>query len=158
MLPGIVLTLLKFGLLLALYLFLARALRTVTADLYGPRRKASAPPRPSAAPSSSSSGKRSTRKVPREIVVHAPNGPPAVHKLGKRPVTLGRAGDVDVIIDDVYASDQHVEITPAEDGFQVRDLGSTNGTFLNDAKLTRPMPLSAGDQLRLGKTRVEVRR
>jgi pSer/pThr/pTyr-binding forkhead associated (FHA) protein len=155
-LPGVLLTLLKFALLLALYIFLARAIRTVAADLYGPRRRAT-PPRPAVA-APADAPKRS-RKIPREIVVHAPTGTPAVRALGKQPITLGRAAGVDIVIDDVYASDQHAELLPDGDsGWKVRDLGSTNGTFLNGAKLTRPTSLAAGDQLRLGKTRVEVRR
>lgn len=63
-----------------------------------------------------------------------------------------------VQLDDVYVSDEHALIAPTGDGWAVRDLGSTNGTYLNGAKVSQPTPLSAGDQLRLGKTRVEVRR
>jgi pSer/pThr/pTyr-binding forkhead associated (FHA) protein len=155
-LPGVLLTLLKFALLLGLYLFLARTLRAVAVDLYGPKRK-SPPPRPQVA--APAEAPRKSRKMPREIVVHPPTGTPAVRPLGKQPITLGRAGGADIVIDDVYASDAHAELLPDGDGgWNVRDLGSTNGTFLNGAKLTRPTPLTAGDQLRLGKTRVEVRR
>ncbi len=57
-----------------------------------------------------------------------------------------------------YVSDEHAEILPDDGGWAVRDLGSTNGTFLNGAKVTQPTPLATGDQIRLGKTRVEVRR
>ncbi len=155
MLPTVLLTLLKFALLLALYLFLARTVRAVAVDLYGPKRRA-APPRPAVA--APAEAPRRSRKVPREIVVHSPTGAPAVRPLSKRPITLGRAGHVDIVLDDVYASDEHAQLQPDGDGWTVRDLGSTNGTFLNGAKLTRPTPLAAGDQLRLGKTRVEVRR
>ncbi|MEX1177359.1 MAG: FHA domain-containing protein [Nitriliruptor sp.] len=157
MVPGALLTLLKFALLLALYVFLFRAIRAVAVDLYGPRRRAT-PPRPAVA-SPAPDGAKRARKPPREIVVHAPTGPPAVRPLGKQPITLGRAHSVDIVIDDVYASDEHAQLAPDGDGgWNVRDLGSTNGTFLNGAKLTHPVPIGAGDQLRLGKTRVEVRR
>lgn len=156
MLPSALLTLLKFALLLALYLFLARTLKVMTADLYGTRKRATAPPRPATA--SASPAPRKGRKPPRELVVHGPNGPPKVHKLGDQPVTLGRAGRVDIVLEDVYASDEHAQLLPGDGGWTVRDLGSTNGTYLNGAKVTRPTPLAAGDQLRFGKTSVEVRR
>jgi pSer/pThr/pTyr-binding forkhead associated (FHA) protein len=151
--PVEILTLLKFGLLLLLYLFVGRTVRAVVVDLRGPRRRA-APPRPAVA--ASSEPVRRSRKIPREIVVHPPNSTPKVLVLGGRGLVLGRSGDV--VIDDVYASEEHAEILPDDGGWSVRDLGSTNGTYLNDAKVTRPTPLAAGDQLRLGKTRVEVRR
>ena len=157
MLPGAVLTLLKFALLLGLYLFLYRAIQAVAVDLYGSRRRP-APPRPAVAPPPDVSP-RKARKVPRELVVHAPSGTPSVRPLGKRAITFGRASGSDIVIDDVYASDEHAQLLPDGDGgWNVRDLGSTNGTFLNGAKLTRPTPVASGDQLRLGKTRVELRR
>ena len=150
------LTILKFGLLLLLYLFLARTLRAVVVDLYGPRRTSppvTRSPAPAPAPSS-----RKSRKVPREIVVHGAEGGARTHGLGGHGVTLGRSPGIDVVVDDVYVSDEHAQILPDDGGWSIRDLGSTNGTYLNGAKVTRPTPLAAGDELRLGKTRIEVRR
>ena len=63
-----------------------------------------------------------------------------------------------MVVDDVYVSDEHAQVMPLDDGWVVRDLGSTNGTFLNGAKVTQPTALAAGDHLRIGKTRIEVRR
>lgn len=152
--PIALLTLLKLVVLALLYLFLARAVRAVTADLFGPRRRSSpSPPRPAVA-DTSKRGKR----APRELVVHPPEGRPIVIPLGDEPVTLGRSERMTVALDDAYVSDEHALVARDGDGFTVRDLGSTNGTYLNGAKVTQPTPLSAGDQVRLGKTRVEVRR
>lgn len=147
-------TILKLVLLALLYLFLAHAVRVVVRDLYGPVRRNRPPPRPAMAPADT--GRR--RKAPREIVVHPPNGRPRVVALRGDAVTLGRGQEVSVAVEDVYVSDLHAELHPDGEGWVVHDLGSTNGTFLNGAKVTQPTPVSAGDQLRIGKTRVEVRR
>lgn len=154
--PVQVLTLLKLLVLLALYVFLARAVRAVVTDLSGAVRRP-ASPRPAVAPSDATERRRS-RRIPREIVVHAPGTEPRTVVLNGRGLVLGRAGAATLVVPDVYVSDEHAEILPDDGGWSVRDLGSTNGTYLNDAKVTRPTPLAAGDQLRVGKTRIEVRR
>jgi pSer/pThr/pTyr-binding forkhead associated (FHA) protein len=155
--PIELLTVLKFLLLGGLYLFVARTVRAVSTDVLPSRRRATAPaPRPAIAPAPDTN--RRSRRIPKELVVHAQDGSPRVVPLSGHGVVLGRSATVDVRIEDVYASDEHAEVLPDDGGWSVRDLGSTNGTFLNNAKVTRPTPLAAGDQLRLGKTRVEVRR
>lgn len=153
--PVALLTIFKLVLLALLYLFLFRAVRAVTADLYGQRSKRSRPPpRPSVAESSSS---RRTRRPPKELVIHPPEGKPRVVTL-EGTVTLGRSGRMTVQLEDSYVSDEHAAVESDGDGWAVRDLGSTNGTYLNGAKVTQPTEVGAGDQLRLGKTRIEVRR
>lgn len=149
------LTLFKLLLLAGLYLFLARVVRVIVADLYGPARRKQTRTRQ---PVASSSDQRKVRRHPREIVVHHPAGQPEVVALNGAAVTLGRSTVASVVVDDVYVSDEHAQVLPGEDGWVVRDLGSTNGTFLNGAKVTQPTTLAAGDHLRIGKTRIEVRR
>ena len=150
------LTLLKFALLGGLYLFLLRVVKVIAADLYGPRKSSSTPRRRQ--PVAASTDQRKVRRQPRELVVHHPTGRPQVVSLNGDAVTLGRSTVASIVVDDMYVSDEHVQVTPREDGWVVRDLGSTNGTFLNGAKVTQPTPLAAGDHLRIGKTRIEVRR
>jgi hypothetical protein len=157
--PIELLTLLKFGLLLLLYLFLGATVRAVVVDLYGPRRKPAAPPRQAVAPAAGTVAEpRKARRVPKEIVIHHADAKPQVVGLRGDYLTLGRSGYVDIPIEDVYISDEHASVQLDGDGWVVRDLGSTNGTFLNGAKVARPTPIAAGDQLRVGKTNIEVRR
>jgi pSer/pThr/pTyr-binding forkhead associated (FHA) protein len=63
--------------------------------------------------------------------------------------TLGR-GDVEIQLDDPFASSRHARIFREGPVFVIEDLGSTNGTFLNDEQLNGPQPLHQGDRIRIG--------
>ena len=78
---------------------------------------------------------------------------------GPVPVTIGRSGENTISLDgDEFASGQHARIESQRDGVWILDLGSTNGTFVNGARVTTPRRLSKGDVVRVGQTdfRVEV--
>jgi hypothetical protein len=64
-------------------------------------------------------------------------------------VTLGR-GDVEIQLDDPFASSHHARIARQGPVVVIEDLGSTNGTYLNDELLTGPQPLHDGDRIRIG--------
>jgi pSer/pThr/pTyr-binding forkhead associated (FHA) protein len=63
--------------------------------------------------------------------------------------TLGR-GDVEIRLDDPFASSRHARITRQGHVVVIEDLGSTNGTYLNEQPLTGPQPLHDGDRIRIG--------
>jgi hypothetical protein len=63
--------------------------------------------------------------------------------------TLGR-GEVELKLDDPFASSHHAKISRQGRTLVIEDLGSTNGTFLNDTPLTGPQPLHDGDRIRIG--------
>ena len=71
-------------------------------------------------------------------------------------VTFGRLPECTVSFDDTNVSRQHAEIRPEGDGFVLTDLGSTNGTKVNGARITRHRLLD-GDRITLGSTVVEFR-
>ncbi len=76
-----------------------------------------------------------------------------MHRLGGEPVVVGRHGDAQVRLDpdaDLSVSGRHALLTPTSTGWTVRDLGSTNGTWVNDERLTGDLALSDGDRIRLG--------
>lgn len=158
--PPIILVLIQGLFLLLLYLFVARAVRAVIRDL----RMSAAPPRsgrPARRPPQGRSGASSQRKVrgrPGELVVHLPSGKPRVVPLDGSEVRFGRSKECTVPLDDSYVSEQHTRVYPTDEGWAVADMGSTNGTYLNKAKVTAPTPLQPGDQLGIGKTVVEVRK
>lgn len=64
-------------------------------------------------------------------------------------ITIGRASINQISIPQQHVSRQHVSIEYKDGMFMLTDLGSANGTFLNDQQVTEPMPLMAGDKIRL---------
>ncbi|MFF7637192.1 FHA domain-containing protein [Kitasatospora sp. NPDC008050] len=74
-------------------------------------------------------------------------------------ITLGRAHDSTIVLDDDYASSRHARIYPDQTGqWTVEDLGSTNGTYLDRQRLTTPTPLQVGMPIRIGRTVIELRK
>ena len=70
-----------------------------------------------------------------------------------RPVTaLGRAKDNDVVIEDPFASSNHAMIIWRDGGWWVEDLGSHNGTFVNDVMALKAVELEDGDIIGIGQT------
>ena len=74
-------------------------------------------------------------------------------ELDSAPLTFGRGGHNDVRLErDEYASSKHARIETRRDGVWLEDIGSTNGTYLNGIRLTRPKRLTPGDVVRIGET------
>ena len=72
-------------------------------------------------------------------------------------MTVGRAGDADLVLADELVSRHHAQLTPSGSGAVVEDLGSRNGTFVNGEAVHGPTHLIPGDQLQVGVTLVELR-
>jgi len=74
--------------------------------------------------------------------------------LGPGVMTIGRARDNQLVISGATTSSHHAEIRPDVNGYSLTDLGSTNGTFVNERKLNHHMPhlLQGGDMIRIGST------
>ncbi len=71
---------------------------------------------------------------------------------------LGRGSQTDIPLDDSTASREHAEIEVTADGVVLNDLGSSNGTFVNDVRLTGPRPLHDGDSIRIGRSTLTFHR
>jgi pSer/pThr/pTyr-binding forkhead associated (FHA) protein len=71
--------------------------------------------------------------------------------------TVGRASDADLIVDAALVSRLHCRLEASADGVAVVDLSSTNGTFVNDARVEHGR-LMAGDRLRIGRFELRVER
>jgi hypothetical protein len=76
--------------------------------------------------------------------------------LTQPEVTIGRLPECDVVVDDPGASRQHAQIRRTDGGFVLVDLGSTNGTLVNDEPI-REHVLENGDRITIGETVLEFR-
>jgi hypothetical protein len=146
-----VLSVLKYALLALLYFFIYRAVRSVAFGVYG---RTAARSERSATGTPASRG----RRPPSAVVVHAGNGAKGGTIRLSSPLEIGRAGSCTITVDDTYVSQHHARLFPRDGAWYVEDLGSTNGTFLNDHRIGQPTEIHAGDVVRVGKTVLELRR
>ncbi|WP_138735553.1 FHA domain-containing protein FhaB/FipA [Modestobacter excelsi] len=149
----IVLQAFRFGFLLLLWLFIFAAFRVVRADLFGGRagRVTSVPPRAAAA------GRKRGNRGPRHLVVTA--GPLSGTRitLGEQAILIGRADDSTLVLTDDFASSRHARLTNRSGQWYVEDLGSTNGTYLDQQRVQGPLLVGPGQPIRIGQTVLELR-
>jgi hypothetical protein len=74
--------------------------------------------------------------------------------VGASGAVLGRSRECDVVLDDNGVSRRHAEIRPTADGWQIADLGSTNGLRVNGRRVQGQAPLRAGDRIEMGSTAI----
>ncbi len=141
---------LKFGFLAVLYLFLLWVARSALKDLRRQSGGGALAPVPADATGLHSAASLGDGTRHALLVVDRAPG----HDAGSRydvstGATLGR-GDVEIVLEDAFASSQHARIERQGGAVVLEDLGSTNGTYLNDELLRGPQPLHAGDRIRIG--------
>jgi pSer/pThr/pTyr-binding forkhead associated (FHA) protein len=83
------------------------------------------------------------------VVTRGPNIG-ARYLLGEDVVKAGRHPESDIFLDDITVSRRHVEITPTDEGYTVRDVGSLNGTYVNRERIDE-VRLAPGDEVQIGK-------
>ncbi|HEU5215674.1 MAG TPA: FHA domain-containing protein [Gaiellaceae bacterium] len=152
-----VLLVLKIAFLVLLYLFVVRVIRSVGRE----RRAASQDSMiltPSAAAAAGLRRSGPARRSVRLVVERSPSLEEGDEfLLNSAPVTVGRGGQNDLVLSgDDFASARHARIESRGDGVWVQDLDSTNGTFVNGARVAGAQRLDAGDILRVGETDLRV--
>ncbi|MET9597702.1 FHA domain-containing protein [Streptomyces sp. NPDC006459] len=162
------LTVMRLGFLAVLWLFVIVAVQVIRSDLFGTRvtqrgsrrgggGAGGAPQQ--AGRQASPPQQRQRRGAPTKLVVSEGILTGTTVALAGQTITLGRAHDSTIVLDDDYASSRHARIYPDRDGqWIVEDLGSTNGTYLDRTRLTTPTPIPPGAPIRIGKTVIELRK
>lgn len=141
----------RFGFLALLWLFILVAFRVVRADLLGGRAKrVSAPARRSAV-----GGRRSGRPLKQLRVTAGPLAGTRI-TLSDQTILIGRADDSTLVLTDDFASSRHARLTQREGRWYVEDLGSTNGTYLDQQRVQGPLAVAPGQPIRIGATMIEL--
>ncbi len=91
------------------------------------------------------------------LTLYEREGDARTFRLGTGPITLGRLPECDIVVSDPGASRQHARIRHADGEYVLTDLGSTNGTLVNDEAVQERI-LDDGDRITIGETLLEFRR
>lgn len=153
---------LKFGFLAVLYLFVLWVARSARRDLrrgdaaMAPRHGSSAQPIPADATgfySASSVGVADlAHRSPQLVVERAPGHEPGMIYDVDGDLVLGRGERAEIRLEDPFASGRHARVYEQAGAVVIEDLGSTNGTYLNEEVLESPRPLHPGDRVRIGES------
>jgi len=92
-----------------------------------------------------------------ELVLLEDGKPSKAFRLSKERIIIGRLGESDIVLDDPGASRRHAEVRRHDGQFVIADLGSTNGTMVNESTVGE-RALEEGDRITIGRTVLEFRR
>jgi hypothetical protein len=139
---------LKFGFIAVLYLFLLWVVRSALKDLRATERGGR-----DAAPAEATSLYAATGGgdlAPQLVVERAPGHQSGLaYDIGTGAV-MGRGDAAEIRLEDPFASSKHARLVRQGSVVVIEDLGSTNGTYLNEELLQGPQPLHPGDRIRIG--------
>jgi pSer/pThr/pTyr-binding forkhead associated (FHA) protein len=140
----ILLLILQLAFLGLLYLILLAFVRSLLRDLRGAERAQLA----------------SEAGIGRLAVLESPDDePPAGRPIALGPInSIGRNVNNTIFIDDDFVSTNHAMLTFRGRSWFVADQGSTNGTYVNGHRIDRPVALSFGDELTIGRVRMRLER
>ena len=138
---------LKFGFLIVLYLFLLWVAWSAARDVAGRRRTME-----DRGPEGRGDGGPPAGSSAALVVVAAMGHEPGTAFEINDEAVMGRAPTSDIRIEDAFASSAHARVFPRGHTMYIEDLGSTNGTYLNERQLTAVEELRPGDTIRIGET------
>ena len=136
--------------LILLYVFIWRVVRTASRDLRVPQESFIMAPAQVAAAGGAAPPARAGKLV---VASSGALKPGREYEAGPVPLTIGRAEDNTVsLAGDDFASAHHARVEARRDGVWIVDLDSTNGTFVNEARLNGRQKLRDGDVVKVGDT------
>lgn len=162
---------LRFGFLLLLWAFIFAIVYALRSDLFGHRVRrmpvdAAAPSFPTAPVSnvtapvapSQPRAQLATRTLAKRLVITSGAKEGLEIPLTGEPLTIGRSGESGLVIRDDYTSTHHARLMLWGEEWVIQDLDSTNGTFLDGARVAVPTQVPLSTPVKIGTTSFELRR
>jgi pSer/pThr/pTyr-binding forkhead associated (FHA) protein len=149
----IALTVIKVLFLALLWLFILSAVSVIRSDLFGrtvraeddsPQQLESPPPPPRR--------RGRPRGEPRALTITQGAQAGETATFVDNVILIGRGADCQLILEDDYVSTRHARVVNGAEGVYAEDLGSTNGTYVNNQRITAPTTIGLADTVRIGKT------
>lgn len=151
---ALVFTLLRFGFLILIWLFVLGLVLTLRRDISGTTVR-------------ERGNKRSSKATPQRPQPSSPAKAPTLRvtagalagtslPLGNSPIIIGRSPDSALVLDDTYSSSRHARIFPSGGAWWVEDLDSTNGTYVHGQRINAPIQLLPGTAVVIGRTTLEL--
>ena len=151
----------RVGYLALLWLMVLAAVSTLRRDIFGtvvtPRGKGRRTADKRRKKSQKARKDRASDElIPRSLLI---TGGPLVGMtltLGSAQITIGRSPNCIMVLEDEYVSGQHAMLSPQDGEWVIEDLGSRNGTFVDDERITQPTVVHPGTTIRIGQTTLEL--
>jgi hypothetical protein len=154
--------LVRTGFLALIWIFIFSIISVIRADLFGQKvvskvASANLPNTFVAGVVSNPANPKPAEQKATKLVVTAGEKVGTEIALAGRQLTIGRAGDSDLVVDDEYTSTHHAKLVFINGEWLIQDLDSTNGTLLDGKKVTTPSVVPMNTQVRVGQTSFELR-
>ena len=150
--------LIRFAYLAILWIFVLSAVSVIRSDMFGARVPEAARQAAGRQAKPKSAKRPRRRNQPTHVLVVEGDNTGARADLDGSPLLIGRGTDAAIRLDDDYVSTRHARIASTGEDWFVEDLGSTNGTYVGNTRITQPTTLTLGTQVRIGKTILELRK
>lgn len=146
----------KLAFLALLWVFILFVANVIRTDMFGRRVPATDLPKLAPEPKLTKRGRR--KNQPSKFVV-TQGRQQGLEVPVAEVINLGRSADSTINLDDDYASTRHAQIVQVDaETWNVNDLQSTNGTFVNGVRVVEPTPIRIGDVVRIGRTQFRLER
>ena len=148
----IAVTVVKVLFLALLWLFILSAVSVVRSDLFGRTVTTEDGPPALEHPPPPSRKVRRQRGAPRALTITQGPQTGDSGQFVDHVILVGRGSDCQLVLDDDYVSTRHARVVDGPEEVYVEDLGSTNGTYVNNQRITSPTAIGFGDVVRIGRT------